>query len=127
VMGRGVNREQRLDPMVVTGISMGIGAVVLLVGGVAIQGLPPLNLKVWLLLFLISGLNTALAFWIWNHTLQSLTAMESSMINNSMLIQITILAWIFLGESVSLIGAAGLVIAVIGLFLVNWQPAKRAE
>ena len=127
VMGRGVNRDQRLDPMVVTGISMGIGAVVLLVGGVAIQGLPPLNLKVWLLLFLISGLNTALAFWIWNHTLQSLTAMESSMINNSMLIQITILAWIFLGESVSLIGAVGLVIAVIGLFLVNWQPAKRAE
>lgn len=127
VMGRGVNREQRLDPMVVTGISMGIGAVVLLVGGVAIQGLPPLNLKVWLLLLLIAGLNTALAFWIWNHTLQSLTAMESSMINNSMLIQITILAWIFLGESVSLIGAAGLVIAVIGLFLVNWQPAKRAE
>lgn len=127
VMGRGVNREQRLDPMVVTGISMGIGAVVLLVGGVAIQGLPPLNLKVWLLLLLIAGLNTALAFWIWNHTLQSLTAMESSMINNSMLIQITLLAWIFLGESVSLIGAVGLVIAVIGLFLVNWQPAKRAE
>ena len=79
----------------------------------------------WLLLLLIAGLNTALAFWIWNHTLQSLTAMESSMINNSMLIQITLLAWIFLGESVSLIGAIGLVIAVVGLFLVNWQPAKR--
>ena len=125
VMGRGVNREQRLDPMVVTGISMGIGAVVLLVGGVAIQGLPPLNLKVWLLLLLIAGLNTALAFWIWNHTLQSLTAMESSMINNSMLIQITLLAWIFLGESVSAIGLIGLAIAVVGLFLVNWQPAKR--
>lgn len=64
VMGRGVNRHQRLDPMVVTGISMGIGAVVLLAGGVAIQGFPPLDLKVWLLLLLIGGLNTALAFWL---------------------------------------------------------------
>ncbi len=125
VMGRGVNRHQRLDPMVVTGISMGIGAVVLLGGVVVFQGLPPLDLKVWMLLLLIAGLNTALAFWIWNRTLQSLTAMESSMINNSMLIQITILAWIFLGESISPIGLIGLIIAVVGLFLVNWQPAKR--
>ncbi len=125
VMGRGVNRSQRLDPMVVTGISMGIGAVVLLAGGVAIQGLPPLNIKVWMLLLLIAGLNTAFAFWIWNRTLQSLTAMESSMINNSMLIQITLLAWIFLGESISPIGLIGLIVAVVGLFLVNWQPAKR--
>jgi len=47
------------------------------------------------------------------------------MINNSMLIQITLLAWIFLGESISLIGVVGLVISVVGLFLVNWQPAKQ--
>ena len=125
VMGRGVNREQRLDPMVVTGISMGIGAVVLLAGGVAVQGFPPLELRVWLMLLLISGFNTALAFWLWNRTQQTLTAMESSMINNSMLIQITLLAWIFLGENVSLIGVIGLIISVVGLFLVNWQPAKR--
>lgn len=126
VMGRGVNRHQRLDPMVVTGISMGIGALILLGGVVIFQGLPPIEPRVWLLLLLIAGLNTALAFWIWNRTLQSLTAMESSMINNSMLIQITLMAWIFLGESVSLIGVIGLIIAVVGLFLVNWQPAKRA-
>ena len=125
VMGRGVNRDQRLDPMVVTGISMGIGAVALLGGVLVFQGLPQLDLVDWLLLLIIAGLNTALAFWIWNRTLQSLTAMESSMINNSMLIQITLLAWIFLGESVSLIGMIGLIIAVVGLFLVNWQPAKR--
>jgi drug/metabolite transporter (DMT)-like permease len=124
VMGRGVNRDQRLDPMVVTGISMGIGALVLLGGVIVFQGLPPLDLRVWLLVVLIAGLNTALAFWIWNRTLQSLTAMESSMINNSMLIQITLLAWIFLGESISLVGLVGLIIAVGGLFLVNWQPAK---
>jgi drug/metabolite transporter (DMT)-like permease len=124
VMGRGVNRSQRLDPMVVTGISMGIGAVGLLGGVMIFQGLPQLDLVDWLLLLIIAGLNTALAFWIWNRTLQSLTAMESSMINNSMLIQITLLAWIFLGESVSLIGLFGLIIAVLGLFLVNWQPAK---
>ena len=124
-MGRGVNRGQRLDPMVVTGVSMGIGAVVLLAGVAVFQGIPPLSLRTWLLLVLIAGLNTAFAFWVWNHTLRLLTAMESSMINNSMLIQITLLAWLFLGESISPLGLIGLVIAVVGLFLVNWKPAKR--
>ena len=127
VMGRGVNRGQRLDPMVVTGVSMGIGAVVLLAGVAVFQGIPPLSPRTWLLLVLIAGLNTAFAFWVWNHTLRLLTAMESSMINNSMLVQITLLAWLFLGESISPLGLIGLVIAVVGLFLVNWQPAKRAE
>jgi len=47
------------------------------------------------------------------------------MINNSMLIQITLLAWIFLGENVSLIGVIGLIISVIGLFLVNWQTGEK--
>jgi drug/metabolite transporter (DMT)-like permease len=122
MMGQGVNRDQRLDPMVVTGISMGIGAVALLGSVLIFQGNPPLDLKVWLLLLLIGRFNTALAFWIWNRILQSLTAMEANLINNSMVIQITFLARIFLGESILPIG---LVIAVIGLFLMNWQPAKR--
>ena len=125
VMGRGVNREQRLDPMVVTGISMGIGAAVLLAGGVAFQGMPALDFKTWGLLLLIAVLNTALAFWLWNRTQRVLTAMESSMINNSMLIQITLLAWIFLGESISIIGVLGLLISMTGLFLVNWQPGNQ--
>jgi len=47
------------------------------------------------------------------------------MINNSMLVQITLLAWLFLGESISPLGLIGLVIAVVGLFLVNWKPVKR--
>ena len=38
---------------------------------------------------------------IWNYTLRTLTAMESSIINGTMLIQIAVLAWIFLGEDIS--------------------------
>lgn len=44
-------------------------------------------------------MNTAFAFTSWNATLRRLSAMESSVVNTTMLIQIAVLAWVFLGES----------------------------
>lgn len=125
VLGRGINRERSLDPIVVTGISMGFGAILLLSSGISIQGLPPLSAKSWLLLIILAAFNTAFAFWLWNKSLQFLTAMESSMINNTMLIQISILAWLFLGERLTWTGVIGLVIASIGTVLVNLKPAIK--
>ena len=43
--------------------------------------------------------NTALAFTWWNLSLQRLSAVESAGINNTMLIQIGLLAWVFLDEA----------------------------
>ena len=125
VLGRGVNRQKNLDPILVTGISMGFGAVLMLVSGIVFQGLPPLSSNSWLILILLAVVNTALAFWLWNKSLQVLTAMESSIINNTMLIQISLLAWLFLGEKITWIGAIGLAIASLGTVLVNVKPAVK--
>jgi drug/metabolite transporter (DMT)-like permease len=124
IMGRRVNRQKSLDPLIVTGISMGFGAILLLGSGIGIQGLPPLSSKSWLILIELAVVNTALAFWLWNKSLQVLTAMESSIINNTMLIQITLLASIFLGERLSQVGAIGLIIAFIGALLVNLRGSN---
>ena len=125
IMGRGVNRQKNLDPILVTGISMGFGAILMLVSGIAFQDLPPLSGKSWLILLELAIINTALAFWLWNKSLQVLTAMESSMINNTMLVQISLLAWLFLGEKLTWIGVLGLGIASLGTVLVNIKPAAR--
>ncbi len=127
VMGRGINRQKKLDPIIVTGISMGFGAILMLVSGVAFQGLPPLSGKSWLILMELAVINTALAFWLWNKSLQVLTAMESSIINNTMLIQISLLAWLFLGEKITWIGVLGLAIASIGTILVNLKPVIKEQ
>jgi drug/metabolite transporter (DMT)-like permease len=127
IMGRRVNRQKSLDPLIVTGISMGFGAILLLGSGIGIQGLPPLSSKSWLILIELAVVNTALAFWLWNKSLQVLTAMESSIINNTMLIQITLLASIFLGERLSQVGAIGLIIAFIGALLVNLRGSNSSN
>ncbi len=101
ILGRHVNRSGALDPMAVTVVSMGIGAAALLGGGVAVQGLPRLTPVHWAIVVWLAVVNSALAFTLWNHTLRTLSAMESSLINNTMLFQIAVLAWAFLNEPLS--------------------------
>jgi len=129
VLGRNINREARINPIVVTVISMGIGSILLLVIGIILQGLPPISFQNVLYLLWLAIINTALAFTIWNFTLRTLSAMESSIINGTMLIQIAVLAWIFLSEAITLQEGIGMLIAAIGAILVQLRkrPLTQGE
>lgn len=119
ILGRGINREAKLSPLVVTVVSMGIGSMLLLTIGILTQGLPSINLKNMFYLLWLSAVNTAFAFTLWNSTLRSLRAMESSIINGTMLIQIAVLAWIFIGEPITWKEGLGMIIAGIGAVVVH--------
>ncbi len=119
ILGRDINRSKNISPLVVTFISMGIGAIILLSIGLMMDGFPAISLKTWLFIFWLAIINTAFAFTLWNLTLRSLSAMESSIINGTMLIQIAILAWIFLGETISIQEGIGMMIAAIGAVFVQ--------
>jgi len=125
VLGRNINREAKINPVVVTIVSMGIGSVILLISGIGIQGLPAISTQNIFYLLWLAIINTALAFTIWNFTLCTLSAMESSIINGTILIQIAVLAWIFLDEEITLQEGTGMLIAAIGAVLV--QLRLRSE
>lgn len=124
VLGRSVNRKGNINPLVVTVVSMGIGSAILLVTGIIIQGFPAISIENVLYLLWLAIINTALAFTIWNYTLRTLTAMESSIINGTMLIQIAVLAWLFLGETISVKEISGMLIATLGAVLVQIKLKK---
>lgn len=119
VLGRYVNRSATLPALTVTIISMGVGAVLLLGSGVALQGPPVLSLRSCAIVVWLAVVNTAFAFTLWNLTLRKLTAMESSLINNTMLVQIALLAWVFLGESLGVRQVVGLLLASLGTVVVQ--------
>lgn len=125
VLGRSINRKGNINPVVVTVISIGIGSVILLTVGIIVRGFPSISFENTLYLLWLAIINTALAFTIWNYTLRTLTAMESSIINGTMLIQIAVLAWIFLGESITLKELSGMLIAAIGAILVQLKLRKQ--
>ncbi|MBN1659650.1 MAG: EamA family transporter [Anaerolineae bacterium] len=119
ILGRHVNRSGGLPPLVVTVVTMGIGAGVLLLGGIIVQGLPRLSATHWAIIAWLAVVNTAFAFTLWNRTLRTLSAMESSILNNTMMFQIALLAWLFLGEGLSWYQVAGMILAGAGTFAVQ--------
>jgi len=123
-LGRRVNRDSGLSPLIITTVSMGFGAVALLAAGVITQGWPrlsPLNL---IFIGWLAVVNTAFAFTLWNHTQRTLTALESSILNSTMLIQIPVLAWLFLGEPVTPQKIVGMAVAGVGALVVQVRQLK---
>jgi drug/metabolite transporter (DMT)-like permease len=51
--------------------------------------------------------------------------MESSIINNTMLFQIALLAWLFLGQPLGWGQVIGMVLAALGTLLVQMRKGER--
>lgn len=115
LLGRRINRDLRRSPLVTTTVSMTVGAVILLTAGIATEGMPGVSGRAWAFIGWLAVVNTAFAFTLWNHTQRHLTATESATINNTMLIQIAALAWIFLAEAPSLIQVIGIIAVTVGI------------
>jgi len=119
VLGRGVNRNASVPAVVVTGLSMAIGAGTLLVVALAIEGLPDVSARAWGLIAWLAVVNTALAFTLWNLSLRRLSALESAAINNTMLLQIGLLAWWLLDEFPGPLGFVGIGLVSAGILLTQ--------
>jgi drug/metabolite transporter (DMT)-like permease len=125
LFSREINRGGTLSPLLVTFVSMGIGSVLMLMIGLTFQGYGTLTWEDWLIIIWMAVANTALAFTLWNRSLQVLTAVESSILNSLMLPQIALLAFVFLGEGLTSRNIAGLTLVGIGIIVVQLKSRKN--
>lgn len=126
IIGREVNQTAQVNPIIITGISMTIGSILMLATGILWQGLPPLSAQSIWIIVILAVVNTAVAFTLWNYTQQTLLATETAILNNTMLVYVSILAWIFLGERQTTIEIVGLVLALAGAMLVQVRLKKKS-
>ena len=69
------------------------------------------------------GINGAVYIYLQN--LIFIRNMESSLINNTMLVQIALLAWVFLGEEVAGLKILGLGLVALGVLVVQLRLKLR--
>lgn len=115
VLGRSINRRQGADPLTVTLVSMSVGAVILLAVGAVTEGLSLPSLEGVLIVAWLAVVNTAWAFVLWNRSLVHLPAATSAVINNLMLVEIAVLAWLFLDERPSLGQVVAIAVVTVGV------------
>ena len=125
IIGRAINRQRASPPLVVTGVSMAIGASILMVTGVMFEGLITLTPISMVYVLWLSIVNTAFAFIMWNRAMQVLRAVDISVINSTMLPQIVVLSIVFLGEMPDLIDWVGLIVLALSVAAIQVLQARR--
>ena len=126
VLGRYINRSKSVEVISLTAISMLFGSIFLIFFGFITEQLPPITPLMLLYVGWLSIVNTALAFTIWNKTMQTLRAVDSSLINNLMFPQIIILSYIFLSERPNLVDWFGIVLVMISILLIQLYQMTKA-
>ena len=125
ILGRSINKQKLAPAIVVTGVSMTFGSIFLLMAGIVVEGFVILSpISIFYILWL-SVVNTAFAFTLWNKVMQTLRAVDSSIINGTMLPQIVVLSIVFLGESPEALDWIGLVLVGLSALLVQVSQARR--
>lgn len=119
LIARDINRSAYIPPLTLTTISLTIGSLLMFVGGLLTEGFPPISLTSWGFILWMAVINTAFAFTLWNKTMQVLRATENAAIANTLMVQVPLLAYLFLGERITPRQIMGLGLVVVGVVMVQ--------
>jgi drug/metabolite transporter (DMT)-like permease len=125
IIGRAINKKKELTPLVITSVSMLFGSVVILAAAMMFEDVGSISPLSWLYILWLSVVNTAFAFTLWNRAMQTLRAVDITLINGTMLPQIVILSIFFLGEMPTFLDWIGLVLIALSALVVQVIQARR--
>jgi drug/metabolite transporter (DMT)-like permease len=119
ILGREVARGRQVDTLSLTAIPLAFGGGLLLLIAFPIEGLPQVSMTGWSIVLWLAVVNTALAYMVYNHSLQMLTALEMNVLLNLSPLGTAALAWLLLGERFSSIQIVGMLTVIGGVILVQ--------
>ena len=124
ILGRRFARNRSLDNITLTSIPLGIGGGTLLVLALFIEGIPMMPLSAWGLILGLSSVNTLLAYLLYNHSLQHLTAVQVNVMLNLSPIGTALIAWGALGERITSLQVLAMFLVIAGASLTQLRAPK---
>ena len=114
-----LGRSGHMGSLRLTTVTMGAG-----VAGMAVLTLlsgqyAPLTSGGVLIIVWLATANTALAFFMWNWALRAIPAYELTVLQNVMLVEIALFAFVFLQETITPLMIAGMALVLAGVFAVQ--------
>ena len=126
LLGRGIARDKQLDTLRLTTLPLLIGGGVSLLLAFAVEGLPLITWRGFLIVSWLAIINTAIGYMLYNHALQELTALEMNMVMNLSPLFTALMGWILLGETLSLVQIIGMLVVIGGVILVQRSTNPEA-
>lgn len=131
ILGRELARVQATSALALTGLPLVIGGLPLL--GVAFwwEGVPwSLPLAGWGIVLVLAVFNTVIAYFLYNHSMQVLTALEANIFLNLAPFVTAVLAWWLFGDILQPLQLLGMVVVIGGITLVQWPrsaPSRQTQ
>ena len=121
LLARDTVKRALVPRSMIPSIPLAAGGVVLLVFAALIEGVPNLSVTGWLLLLWLGLVNTALANFLYFRAISGLSALQMNVLVSLSPMLTVLLAWVFLGEGLSILQLGGMAVATAGVLLVNVQ------
>lgn len=121
ILGREVARDQMTDTLSLTAIPLAFGGGLLLLIALPAEGWPNPQPTAWLVVAWLALINTALAYGVYYHSLQTLTAFEANMLTSLAPLITAGLAAVFLNEKLEGIQFVGMIVVLVGVILSQWR------
>ncbi|MFQ5898759.1 MAG: DMT family transporter [Candidatus Methylomirabilia bacterium] len=124
VLSRSLARDRLVPTLPLTALPLGFGGGLLLVIALPLEGAASPSLQGWVAVLWLALVNTALAYFLYNHCLRIVTALELNVLLGLSPLGTALLASLLLGERVAALQVIGLVVAILGVLLVQWRSAS---
>lgn len=125
ILGREVARDQLTDTLSLTALPLAFGGGLLLLIALPAEGFPNPLPMAWLVVAWLALVNTAFAYVLYYHSLQTLTAFEANMLTSLAPLITAGLAAIFLNEQLESIQFVGMIVVLVGVILSQWRRDTR--
>ena len=127
LLGRGIARDKELDTLRLTTLPLLMGGGITLALALFVEGWPVFSWKAGLIVAWLAIINTALGYILYNHSLQELTALEMNMVMSLSPLFTALLGWFMLGEGLSPVQFAGMLVMIAGVILVQRGANPKAS
>lgn len=127
VVARMLQRSHTMGALRLTTVTMGIGVGGMVVMTALTGQYAPLTLDGVLIIVWLASANTALAFFLWNWSLKEIPAYELTVLQDLMLVEIAIFAFVFLQETITPLMIGGMALVMVGVLIVQLAkgPGRR--
>lgn len=119
VVGREVARDRSTNTLLLTAVPLAFGGGLVLLLGILAEGAPRFTLSTLVVVAWLAVFNTCLAYILYNHSLQVLTALEVNVMMNLAPLATAGIAAVLLGEQIKPVQIPGMLIVIGGVLLVQ--------
>ena len=120
-----LHRSGYIGSLRLTTVTMGIGVAGMALLTALAGEYAPLTTDGILTIIWLATANTSLAFFLWNWALRTIPAYELTVLQNIMLVEIAVFAFVFLQETITPLMVVGMTLVLAGVFVVQWQAKGR--